>query len=56
MTSNKVPPDQRELTGHIYWNSLLFESNLLAEFDLLYSNIIQFEKNIDLPEGFEEDE
>ncbi|KAJ9132513.1 hypothetical protein NKR23_g11188 [Pleurostoma richardsiae] len=56
MSPNRVPPDQRELTERIYWNALLFESDLLAELDLPHSGVVQFEENVGLPGGFEGDE
>jgi hypothetical protein len=56
MTPNRVPIDQRELVERIYWNSLLFESDLLAELDLPHSGVVAFEENVGLPCGFEGDE
>ncbi|AEO55230.1 hypothetical protein MYCTH_2298863 [Thermothelomyces thermophilus ATCC 42464] len=56
MTPNRVPPDQRELIERIYWNALLFESDLLAELDLPHSGVVAFEENVGLPCGFEGDE
>lgn len=56
MSPNRIPPDQRELTERIYWNSLLCESDLLAELDLPHSGVVQFEENVGLPGGFEGDE
>ena len=56
MTPNRVPTDQRELIERIYWNSLLFESDLLAELDLPHSGVVAFEENVGLPCGFEGDE
>ena len=56
MTPNRVPADQRELTERIYWNALLFESDLLAELDLPHSGVVAFEENVGLPCGFEGDE
>ncbi|KDN70587.1 hypothetical protein CSUB01_02028 [Colletotrichum sublineola] len=56
MSPNRVPPNQRELTERIYWNSLLFESDLLAELDLPHSGVVQFEENVGLPGGFEGEE
>ncbi|CAI4216880.1 unnamed protein product [Parascedosporium putredinis] len=53
MSPNRVPPQQRELTERIYWNALLFESDLLAELDLPHSGVVQFEENVGLPGGFE---
>jgi len=56
MSPSRVPPDQRELTERIYWNVLLFESDLLAELDLPHSGVVQFEENVGLPGGFAGDE
>ncbi|KAK3318549.1 hypothetical protein B0H66DRAFT_475721 [Apodospora peruviana] len=56
MSPNRVPPDQRELSERIYWNALLFESDLLAELDLPHSGVVAFEENVGLPGGFEGDE
>jgi len=53
MSPNRVPPQQRELTERIYWNALLFESDLLAELDLPHSGVVAFEENVGLPGGFE---
>ncbi|KAH8601606.1 hypothetical protein B0O99DRAFT_501357 [Bisporella sp. PMI_857] len=51
----RVPPAQRELSERVYWNSLLFESDLLAELDLPHSGIVQFEESVGLPGGFEDE-
>jgi hypothetical protein len=56
MSPNRVPPQQRELTERIYWNALLFESDLLAELDLPHSGVVAFEENVGLPGGFEGDD
>jgi hypothetical protein len=56
MTPNRVPPEQRELSERIYWNALLFESDLLAELDLPHSGVVAFEENVGLPGGFEGEE
>lgn len=56
MSPNRIPTDQRELTERIYWNSLLLESDLLAELDLPHSGVVAFEENVGLPGGFEGDE
>ncbi|KAK3990039.1 hypothetical protein QBC44DRAFT_74285 [Cladorrhinum sp. PSN332] len=56
MAPSRVPTDQRELIERIYWNSLLFESDLLAELDLPHSGVVAFEENVGLPCGFEGDE
>jgi hypothetical protein len=51
----RVPLSQRELSERVYWNALLFESDLLAELDLPHSGIVQFEEVVGLPGGFEEE-
>jgi hypothetical protein len=56
MAPNRIPPQQRELVERIYWNALLFESDLLAELDLPHSGVVQFEENVGLPGGFEGEE
>ncbi|KAM3445562.1 hypothetical protein NHJ13734_000263 [Beauveria thailandica] len=43
---------QTELVQRIYWNTLLFESDLLAELDLPHSGAAQFEEHVGLPGGF----
>ncbi|EXL81585.1 hypothetical protein FOPG_05277 [Fusarium oxysporum f. sp. conglutinans race 2 54008] len=56
MAPSRIPSHQRELVERIYWNALLFESDLLAELDLPHSGVVQFEENVGLPCGFEGDE
>ena len=56
MSPSRVPTHQRELVERIYWNALLFESDLLAELDLPHSGVVQFEDNVGLPGGFEGEE
>jgi len=56
MSPTRVPSHQRELVERIYWNALLFESDLLAELDLPHSGVVQFEDNVGLPGGFEGEE
>ncbi|KXJ85817.1 hypothetical protein Micbo1qcDRAFT_47442 [Microdochium bolleyi] len=56
MNPGRVPEDQKELVERIYWNSLLFESDLLAELDLPHTGVVQFEENVGLPGGFQGDE
>ncbi|KAL7271297.1 hypothetical protein RUND412_005957 [Rhizina undulata] len=51
-----LPTASRELSERVYWNALLFESDLLAELDLPHSGIIQFEESVGLPCGFEEED
>ncbi|KAM3566159.1 hypothetical protein ARSEF4850_000904 [Beauveria asiatica] len=43
---------QTELVRRIYRNTLLFESDLLAELDLPHSGAAQFEGHVGLPGGF----
>ena len=50
----RIPPHCKELSERVYWNALLFESDLLAELDLPHSGIVQFEETVGLPGGFEE--
>lgn len=49
----RVPAGERELSERVYWNALLFESDLLAEMDLPHSGIVQYEEMVGLPGGFE---
>lgn len=56
MAPNRIPPQLRELVERIYWNALLFESDLLAEMDLPHSGVVQLEEHIGLPGGFEGDD
>ncbi|OAA81166.1 Zn(2)-C6 fungal-type DNA-binding domain protein [Akanthomyces lecanii RCEF 1005] len=53
--ASRVPPGQMELVERIYWNTLLFESDLLAELDLPHSGVAQFEEQVGLPGGFASD-
>jgi hypothetical protein len=53
---NRVPAQWKELSVRVYWNSLLYESDLLAELDLPHSGIVNFEEIVDLPGGFEEED
>jgi hypothetical protein len=48
----RIPNQSKELAMRVYWNALLFESDLLAELDLPSSGIGQFEEAIGLPGGF----
>ncbi|KAK8205925.1 hypothetical protein IWZ01DRAFT_59852 [Phyllosticta capitalensis] len=52
---NRLSPQARELGGRVYWNTLLFESDLLGELDLPQSGIAQLEENVGLPGGFDEE-
>lgn len=54
--TSRVPAQWRELSVRVYWNALLYESDLLAELDLPHSGIVHFEEMVDLPGGFEEDD
>lgn len=56
MAPSRIPTHQKELVERIYWNALLFESDLLAELDLPHSGVVQFEENVGLPCGFEGEE
>ncbi|RMZ21746.1 hypothetical protein D0859_14236 [Hortaea werneckii] len=42
----------KELLERVYWNTLLIESDLLAELDLPHSGIVQFEEIMRLPRSF----
>jgi hypothetical protein len=53
---NRIPAQWRKLSVRVYWNALLFESDLLAELDLPHSGIVNFEELVDLPGGFEEED
>ena len=52
----RIPSHSKELSERVYWNALLFESDLLAELDLPHSGIVQFEETVGLPCGFEEED
>ena len=52
----RIPNHSKELSERVYWNALLFESDLLAELDLPHSGIVQFEETVGLPGGFEEED
>ncbi|RAL06223.1 putative C6 finger domain protein [Aspergillus ibericus CBS 121593] len=53
---SRVPAQWKELGTRVYWNTLLFESDLLAELDLPHSGIVHFEELVDLPGGFEQED
>ncbi|KAL2872242.1 putative C6 finger domain protein [Aspergillus lucknowensis] len=53
---SRVPAQWRELSVRVYWNALLYESDMLAELDLPHSGIVNFEELVDLPGRFDEDE
>jgi len=42
----------KELSERVYWNTLMIESDLLAELDLPHSGIVQFEESMRLPRSF----
>jgi hypothetical protein len=50
-----MPPNIKQLAERVYWNTLLFESDLLAELDLPNSNIEQLEDLVGLPGAFEDE-
>ncbi|PYH41884.1 putative C6 finger domain protein [Aspergillus saccharolyticus JOP 1030-1] len=50
---SRVSAQWRELSTRLYWNTLLHESDLLAELDLPHSGIVHYEEIVDLPGGFE---
>ncbi|KAF2807843.1 uncharacterized protein BDZ99DRAFT_392311 [Mytilinidion resinicola] len=52
----RFPLHAKELSERVYWNTLLFESDLLAELDLPHSGIVQFEEVVGLPGGFEDED
>lgn len=52
----RLPAQWKELSVRVYWNTLLYESDLLAELDLPHSGIVQFEELVDLPGGFEDED
>ncbi|KAG8425190.1 hypothetical protein J3458_001920 [Metarhizium acridum] len=56
MAPHRISQRQRELVERTYWNTLLLESDVLAELDLPHFGIVQFEKNVGLPGGFEGEE
>ncbi|KAK5135704.1 hypothetical protein LTR08_004690 [Meristemomyces frigidus] len=47
-----IPPQLKELSERIYWNTLMIESDLLAELDLPHSGIVQFEESMPLPSRY----
>lgn len=53
---SRIPLQWRELSVRLYWNALLYESDLLAELDLPHSGIVHFEELVDLPGDFEDDD
>ncbi|KAF2402258.1 hypothetical protein EJ06DRAFT_473573 [Trichodelitschia bisporula] len=53
LSSTVASSASKKLAERVYWNALLFESDLLAELELPHSGIIQFENLVSLPEHFE---
>lgn len=51
-SSQNIPSNQKHLSERIYWNTLLIESDLLAELDLPHSGIVAFEESMRLPRSF----
>ncbi|GAB7323100.1 hypothetical protein MBLNU13_g05608t1 [Cladosporium sp. NU13] len=51
-SQQSIPPQLRELSERVYWNTLMIESDLLAEMDLPHSGIVQFEESMRLPRPF----
>lgn len=49
---DRVPAAYRELTVRLYWDTLLAESDLLAELELPHSGIVSYEDMIGLPGPF----
>ncbi|CAD0083566.1 unnamed protein product [Aureobasidium vineae] len=49
---DRVPTSQRELLVRLYWDTLLAESDLLAELELPHSGIVNFEDLVGLPGPF----
>ncbi|KAK4498147.1 hypothetical protein PRZ48_010803 [Zasmidium cellare] len=47
-----IPTPLKELSERIYWNTLMIESDLLAELDLPHSGIVAFEESMRLPRSF----
>ncbi|OQN96044.1 hypothetical protein B0A48_17844 [Cryoendolithus antarcticus] len=51
-SSSSVPSQLRELGVRLYWNTLMIESDLLAEMDLPHSGVVSLEENMRLPRSF----
>lgn len=49
---DRLPPHAKELSERLYWNTLLVESDLLAELDLPHSGIVNMEEAVGLPGPF----
>ncbi|TLD35221.1 putative phosphoribomutase [Venturia nashicola] len=56
LLSGTLSPSAKQLSGRVYWNALLFESDLLAELELPHSGIVQYEDIVGLPTHFEDGE
>ncbi|KAK9466044.1 hypothetical protein V1512DRAFT_271719 [Lipomyces arxii] len=48
----QLPHDDKEQFERVFWNALLFESDILAELDLPHSGIETSEDNVGLPSGY----
>jgi hypothetical protein len=51
-SSPHTTDEHQNLLERVYWNTLMFESDLLAELDLPHSGIVQFEESMSLPRSF----
>ena len=51
-----LQPNIKQLVERVYWNTLLFESDLLAELDLPHSNIEHLEELVELPGAFDDEQ
>nr|OQO19627.1 hypothetical protein B0A51_13814 [Rachicladosporium sp. CCFEE 5018] len=51
-SQSSVPSQLRELGVRLYWNTLMIESDLLAEMDLPHSGVVSLEENMRLPRSF----
>jgi hypothetical protein len=49
---DRVPISQRELLVRLFWDTLLAESDLLAELELPHSGVVNFEDAVGLPGPF----
>lgn len=47
-----IRPEVKELSERVFWNTLLIESDLLAELDLPHTGIVQFEESMGMPKSF----
>ncbi|KAF2664787.1 hypothetical protein BT63DRAFT_378901 [Microthyrium microscopicum] len=53
LVSGPLSAGDKRLSERLYWNALLFESDLLAELELPHSGIVQFEEMVGIPGYFE---